>query len=91
MAVTEAHKKASKKWNSSRDNIMIRPTKEEGARIRAAAANSSEKSVQGYVLNAVRIRMESEGGETSEYAGKLQIDRSSGKRRMDRAGNRESD
>lgn len=60
MAVTEAHKKASKKWNASRDNIMLRPTKEEGAKIRAAAVKSPEKSVQGYVLNAVRARMAGE-------------------------------
>lgn len=66
MAVTEAHKKASKKWNSSRDNIMIRPTKEEGAKIRAAAAKSPEGSVQGYVLGAVRARMAQDDKPTNE-------------------------
>lgn len=57
MAVSEAHKKASVKYNKSRDNIMIRPTKEEGAEIRAAAARAG-KSVQKYVLEAVRKQME---------------------------------
>lgn len=56
MAVSEAHKRASNKWNSSRDNIMIRPDKEEGQAIRAAAANAGQ-SVQAYVLQAVRERM----------------------------------
>ena len=56
MAVTDAHKRASAKWNSSRDNIMIRPTKEEGAEIRAAAA-AAGKSVQAFILDAVRERM----------------------------------
>lgn len=59
MSVSEAHKKASKRWNSSRDNIMVRPSKEEGAAIRQAAADA-EQSVQAYVLDAVRRRMESE-------------------------------
>ena len=52
MAVSEAHTRASVKWNKSRDNIMIRPTKEDGARIRFAASNSG-KSVQQFVLDAV--------------------------------------
>lgn len=57
MAVSEAHKKASNKWNSSRDNIMIRPTKEVGASIRDAAA-ASGVSVQIYILQAVQEKME---------------------------------
>lgn len=57
MAVSEAHKKASNKWNSSRDNIMIRPTKEVGASIRAAAA-AAGVSVQIYILQAVQEKME---------------------------------
>lgn len=57
MDVSEAHKKASNKWNSSRDNIMIRPTKEVGASIRAAAA-AAGVSVQIYVLQAVQEKME---------------------------------
>lgn len=53
MPVSDAHKRASAKWNASRDNIMLRPTKAEGAEIRAAAERVG-KSVQAYVLDAVR-------------------------------------
>ena len=56
---TEAQKRASINYNRKQDNIMIRPTKEEGAEIRAAAANTGQ-SVQAYVLQAVRERMERE-------------------------------
>ncbi len=62
MAVSEAHKKASYKYNSSRDNIMLRPEKDEGQEIRAAAARAGE-SLQNYILEAVRQRMEKEAGE----------------------------
>lgn len=37
MAVSEAHKKASYKYNASRDSITIRPERSKGAAIRAAA------------------------------------------------------
>lgn len=57
MAVSEAHKKASYKWNSSRDNIMVRPDKAEGQRIRQAAADAGI-SVSAYILEAVRDKME---------------------------------
>ena len=56
---TEAQKRASINYNRKQDNIMIRPTKEEGLVIRAAAANAGQ-SVQAYVLQAVRERMERE-------------------------------
>ena len=39
---------------------MVRPTKEEGAKIRAAA-KAAEMSVQGYILQAVREYMEHTG------------------------------
>mgnify|MGYP005754274515 FL=1 len=63
MPVSDAHKKASARWNASRDNIMIRPTREEGARIRAAAA-AAGKSAQGYILDVLRetMRRDMEGG-----------------------------
>ena len=56
---TEAQKRASTNYNRRQDNIMIRPTQEVGATIRAAAANAGQ-SVQAYVLQAVRERMERE-------------------------------
>jgi predicted HicB family RNase H-like nuclease len=42
------------------DNIMVRPYKAEGEQIRAAAADAGQ-SLQGYILQAVRERMEREG------------------------------
>lgn len=59
MAVSEPHKRASYKYNASRDNIMIRPEKAEGAAIRAAAETSGQ-SLQAYILQAIRERMERE-------------------------------
>lgn len=59
MSVSEAHKRASKKWNQSRDSIQIRPTKEMGDKIRAAAA-AAGISLQKYILKAVEKYMENE-------------------------------
>ena len=56
MPVSEAKKKANARWNASKDNIMIRPTKEEGAEIRAAAAAAGQSNQQ-YILQATRERM----------------------------------
>lgn len=58
---TEAQKRASTEFNRKQDNIMIRPSKEIGAKIRAAAADAGQ-SVQAYVLQAIAQRMEREGG-----------------------------
>lgn len=60
MAVSEAHKKASYKYNASRDSITIRPERSNGAAIRAAAV-ASGKSLQNYILDALDARMEQEG------------------------------
>ena len=60
MAVSEAHKKASYKYNASRDSITIRPERCKGAAIRAAAI-ASGKSLQNYILDAINARMEQEG------------------------------
>lgn len=59
MALSEAKKAADKRHTAKLDNIMVRPYLEEGAVIRAAAA-AAGKSVQGYVLEAVREKMERE-------------------------------
>ena len=59
MTMSDAHNRASAKWNASRDNIMIRPTKDHGQRIREAATAAGQ-SVQQYVLEAVDARMERE-------------------------------
>ena len=47
---SEAQSRASTKWNKSRDAITIRPTKEEGARIRKAAADAGV-TVQVFILS----------------------------------------
>ena len=52
---TEAQKRASAAYNRRQDNIMIRPSKAEGARIRAAAADAG-MSVQAYILDTLRAR-----------------------------------
>ena len=59
MAVSEAHTRASVKYNKGRDNIMIRPAKEEGQQIRQAAADAGQ-SVQQYILDTLRKRREAE-------------------------------
>ena len=64
---TEAQKRASTNYNRKQDNIMIRPTKE-GAAIRAAAASVGQ-SVQAYILQAVRERMEREQAQAGGSSG----------------------
>ena len=50
---TDAQKRAVRKYQQGQDNIMIRPSKAEGARIRAAAA-AAGLSVQRYILDTLR-------------------------------------
>lgn len=57
MALSEAKKAADKRYTAKLDNIMVRPYREEGSTIRAAAAGMS---VQAYMLRAVRAWMERE-------------------------------
>ena len=56
---TEAQRRASINYNKRQDNIMIRPSKEEGNIIRQAASNAGQ-SVQGYILQAIKERMKRE-------------------------------
>ena len=63
MPVSDAKKKANARWNASKDNIMIRPTKEEGAAIRAAAVAAGQSNQQ-YILQATRERMSREAVES---------------------------
>ena len=48
---------AVKNYQKNRDAIMLRPTKENGQKIRQAAADAGQ-SVQAYVLQAVAERMD---------------------------------
>lgn len=50
---TDAEKKAVREYQKRQDNIMIRPSKEEGTRIRKAAADAG-KSVQAFILDILR-------------------------------------
>lgn len=50
---TEAEKKAVREYQKRQDNIMIRPSKEEGAKIRQAAFDAG-KSVQAFILDVLR-------------------------------------
>lgn len=50
MPTSEAQKRANIAYNRRQDNIMLRPSKEDGARIRKAAADAG-KSVQRYCLD----------------------------------------
>lgn len=58
---SEAKRKANTAYNKRQDNIMIRPSKERGATIRAAAANAGQ-SVQAYILQAIQERIERDNG-----------------------------
>ena len=66
MPVSEARKRANVEYNRRQDSITMRPKKQQGAAIRAAAAASGE-SLQKYILEAVRTRMEQEGHEWPEH------------------------
>ena len=48
-------------YQKKRDAIMLRPSKEDGACIRSAALHAGQ-SVQAYVLQAVKERMQRDGG-----------------------------
>ena len=56
---TQAHKEGNARHIAKLDVIKIQPYKAEGATIRAAAAAAGQ-SVQAYILEAVRQRMQRE-------------------------------
>lgn len=60
MATSQAQIKANVAYNRRHDSITIRPDKSEGARIRSAAAAAGQ-SVQAYILDTLRVRMDSDG------------------------------
>lgn len=57
---TDAQKRAVRKYQQGQDNIMIRPSKDKGGAIRAAAAEAGQ-SVQAYVIQACFDRMRRDG------------------------------
>lgn len=62
---TKAQRKAVSAYQKRQDNIMIRPSKEEGARIRQAAADAG-MSVQAFILDTLRARIGTGNQETTE-------------------------
>ena len=62
---TKAQRKAVSAYQKRQDNIMIRPSKEEGARIRQAAADAG-MSVQAFILDTLRARIGTADQETTE-------------------------
>ena len=57
MPTSEAQKRANIAYNRRQDSITLRPSKEEGAKIRQAAADAGQP-LQRYILDAVRARMQ---------------------------------
>ena len=62
---TKAQRKAVSAYQKRQDNIMIRPSKDEGTRIRQAAADAG-MSVQGYILDTLRARIGTGDEETTK-------------------------
>ena len=56
---SQAQIQANVRYNRSRDSITIRPSKEDGAAVREAAAVAGQ-SVQGYIMQACSERMQRE-------------------------------
>ena len=56
---TDAQRAAVLRHQAKLDRIVIQPDKEDGTIIRQAAANAGQ-SVQGYILQAIKERMERE-------------------------------
>ncbi|MGM9586983.1 MAG: hypothetical protein ACI3VA_05805 [Candidatus Limivicinus sp.] len=61
---------AVKKYQEKRDSIMLRPSKEDGQIIRDTA-KAAGQSVQAYILQAIKERMErdSAGNDTADGFG----------------------
>jgi len=60
MPCTEARKRANAAYNRRQDSITIRPSREDGAAIRAAAAAAGQP-VQVYIKQACFERMQRDG------------------------------
>ena len=59
MPLTEAKRASNRKSDMKYQQILLKPYKDEGQLIREFAA-AAGKSVQGYILQAVRERMDRE-------------------------------
>lgn len=63
--VSPAKRRSLDAYNATCDYISIRPKKEVGQAIRAAAAAAGQ-SLQGYILQAVEQRMAAENSQKSD-------------------------
>ena len=61
---TKAQIRANIAYNRRQDSITIRPSKDEGARIRQAAADAG-MSVQAFILDTLRARIGTGDAETT--------------------------
>ena len=61
---TEAQRRAAIAYNRRQDAITIRPSKDEGAHIRQAAADAG-MSVQAFILDTLRARIGTGDTETT--------------------------
>lgn len=57
---TDAQIRAAVKYNRGRDSITLRPSKDDGGAVRAAAAAAGQP-VQVYILQACKERMRRDG------------------------------
>ena len=71
MPVSEAKRKNNDNYNAKCDRIVIQPRKEQGQEIREAASTAGQ-SLQGYILQAVRERMNRERAADLERDGKTE-------------------
>lgn len=62
---TKAQIRANIAYNRRQDSITIRPSKDEGARIRQAAADAG-MSVQAFILDTLRARIGTGDAETTK-------------------------
>lgn len=62
---TKAQIRANIAYNRRQDSITIRPSKDEGTRIRQAAADAG-MSVQAFILDTLRARIGTGDAETTE-------------------------
>ena len=60
MPISDKKKESNARYTEKCDYINIRPLKPEGEKIRSAAVAAGQ-SLQGYILQAVRERMERDG------------------------------
>jgi uncharacterized protein (DUF1778 family) len=60
--VSEAKRRNNDAYNAKCDSIQLRPRQEDGQAIRRAAEEAGQ-SLQGYILQACRERMQRDAGE----------------------------